>query len=43
VGSEYRKVAPVTPAHPVVPAEASGALRLPIVEITQTHRAVAKP
>lgn len=43
LGSEYRKVAPVTPAHPVVPAEASGALRLPIVEITRSKPAVTKP
>jgi cholesterol oxidase len=43
VGSEYRRVAPVTPQHPVVPAEASGALRLPIVEITQSQPAVTKP
>ncbi len=43
LGSEYRKVAAVTPAHPVVPADAPGALRLPIVEITQPERAVTKP
>ncbi|WP_328329184.1 GMC family oxidoreductase [Kribbella sp. NBC_00382] len=43
LGSEYRNVAPVTPAHPVVPAEAPGALRLPIVEITSAKRAVTKP
>jgi cholesterol oxidase len=33
IGAKYRRVAAVTPAHPVVPAEAPGALRLPIVEI----------
>ncbi|MDX6258328.1 MAG: cholesterol oxidase, partial [Kribbellaceae bacterium] len=33
VGSDYQQVAAVKPAHPVVPAEAPGALRLPIVEI----------
>jgi cholesterol oxidase len=43
VGSEYQKVAAVTPAHPVVPAGAPGALRLPIVGITQPERAVMKP
>ena len=30
VGSAYERVQPVKPAHPVVPAEAPGALRLPI-------------
>ncbi|MET9316874.1 GMC family oxidoreductase [Kribbella sp. NPDC003505] len=30
-GSAYERVQPVQPAHPVVPAEAPGALRLPIV------------
>ncbi|GAA1632418.1 GMC family oxidoreductase [Kribbella alba] len=34
LGSQYRRVAPVTPVRPVVPADAPGALRLPIVEIT---------
>jgi cholesterol oxidase len=43
VGAEYRKVAAVTPKNPVVPAEASGALRLPIVGITNSERAVTKP
>jgi cholesterol oxidase len=42
IGSEYRKVMAVTPAHPVVPADAPGALRLPIVEITN-KQAVTKP
>ncbi|MFC5266475.1 GMC oxidoreductase [Kribbella qitaiheensis] len=40
LGSEYRRVAPVTPVKPVVPAEAPGALRLPIVQIT--NRTTAK-
>jgi cholesterol oxidase len=40
LGSEYRTVAPVIPVEPVVPAEAPGALRLPIVEIT--NRTTAK-
>ncbi len=31
VGSAYQRVRPVKPAHPVVPADAPGALRLPIV------------
>ncbi|MGY1944144.1 GMC oxidoreductase [Nocardia asiatica] len=30
LGSAYRRIAPVAPAHPVVPAAAPGALRLPI-------------
>ncbi|WP_329003323.1 GMC family oxidoreductase [Kribbella sp. NBC_00709] len=30
VGSAYQRVQPVKPAHPVVPADAPGALRLPI-------------
>jgi cholesterol oxidase len=42
VGAEYRKVAAVTPAKPVVPVDAPGALRLPIVAIT-TKRSVTKP
>ncbi|WBQ06473.1 GMC oxidoreductase [Kribbella sp. CA-293567] len=42
-GSEYRRVAAVTPRKPVVPAEAPGALRLPIVEITGPERAVTQP
>ncbi|SUD48994.1 Cholesterol oxidase [Nocardia otitidiscaviarum] len=33
-GAPYRRVRPVAPAHPVVPAAAPAALRLPIVEIT---------
>ncbi len=33
---------PVTPADPVVPADAPAALRLPIVEITK-KQAVTKP
>lgn len=43
LGSKYRKVAAVTPVKPVVPADAPGALRLPIVEITQPKPAVTKP
>jgi cholesterol oxidase len=42
VGTPYRRVAPVVPERPVVPVNAPGALRLPIVEITQ-RRAVTKP
>ena len=41
LGSEYRRVAAVTPVHPVVPADAPGALRLPIVKIT-TKQPVTK-
>ncbi|NYD40772.1 GMC family oxidoreductase N-terminal domain-containing protein [Nocardioides panaciterrulae] len=33
VGSDYRRLAPVTPARPAVPPHAPAALRLPIVEI----------
>ncbi|TCM41890.1 GMC oxidoreductase [Kribbella sp. VKM Ac-2568] len=46
LGSEYRTVAPVTPVRPMVPAEAPGALRLPIVEITNrtaTKQTVTEP
>ncbi|WP_086820956.1 GMC family oxidoreductase [Allokutzneria sp. NRRL B-24872] len=32
-GAEYRRVRPVAPRGPVVPAEAPGALRLPVVEV----------
>ncbi|QFZ23408.1 GMC family oxidoreductase [Saccharothrix syringae] len=32
-GEGYRRVAPVLPRHPAVPADAPGALRLPIVEV----------
>ncbi|ACZ31050.1 glucose-methanol-choline oxidoreductase [Xylanimonas cellulosilytica DSM 15894] len=35
-GSAYARVAPVAPLHPVVPASAPGALRLPLVEIRHT-------
>ena len=34
LGSTYQRLAPVAPAHPVVPDSAPGALRLPIVSIT---------
>ncbi|WP_028933176.1 GMC oxidoreductase [Pseudonocardia spinosispora] len=33
VGSEYRRLKPVRPNRPAVPAEATGALRLPIVDV----------
>ncbi|RYU15627.1 GMC family oxidoreductase N-terminal domain-containing protein [Nocardioides iriomotensis] len=33
-GSPYQRLAPVPPAHPVVPADAPGALRLPIVQVS---------
>lgn len=37
-GEPYRRVAPIAPAHPVVPADAPGALRrLPLVEIRHTE------
>ncbi len=34
LGAPYRRVSPVRPRHPVVPEDAPGALRLPIVEIS---------
>ncbi|OXR45097.1 Cholesterol oxidase [Nocardia cerradoensis] len=34
LGAPYRRLAPVSPTAPVVPADAPGALRLPIVDIT---------
>src|SRR5690606_35322484 len=34
LGEPYRRVAPVRPRNPAVPADAPAALRLPIVEIT---------
>ncbi|MFB4305780.1 GMC oxidoreductase [Actinomadura sp. GTD37] len=34
LGARYRRVAPVAPKNPAVPAEAPAALRLPIVDIT---------
>jgi len=42
LGSAYERIQPVKPAHPVVPADAPGALRLPIVEINQ-KQPVTKP
>jgi cholesterol oxidase len=42
VGAAYERVQPVKPDHPVVPADAPGALRLPIVEITP-KQSVIKP
>jgi cholesterol oxidase len=34
IGSAYRRIEPVTPRHPAVPAAAPGALRLPIVGVS---------
>ena len=34
VGTEYQRLAPVPPKHPVVPADAPAALRLPIVGVS---------
>jgi cholesterol oxidase len=34
LGAPYQRLAPIPPAHPVVPAAAPGALRLPIVRVT---------
>ncbi|MEV4260874.1 GMC family oxidoreductase [Kribbella sp. NPDC049584] len=39
IGSAYRRVQPVKPSHPVVPADAPGALRLPIIP----KQSVTKP
>jgi len=33
-GSGYQRLAPISPAHPVVPADAPGALRLPITPVS---------
>ncbi|ADB35023.1 glucose-methanol-choline oxidoreductase [Kribbella flavida DSM 17836] len=41
-GTPYRRVAPVQPARPVVPVNAPGALRLPIVQITSAQHPVTK-
>ncbi|MFB6721959.1 GMC oxidoreductase [Kribbella sp. NPDC056345] len=37
VGKSYERLQPVTPVSPVVPADAPGALRLPIVQISTKH------
>jgi cholesterol oxidase len=42
LGTPYERVTPVVPGRPVVPADAPGALRLPIVGITN-QQAVTKP
>ena len=42
VGSPYRRTQTVKPAHPVVPADAPGALRLPIIPIAP-KQSVTKP
>ncbi|MEU7634143.1 GMC family oxidoreductase [Nocardia sp. NPDC049220] len=39
VGSGYRRIAPIAPAQPVVPASSPAALMLPIVEVKQTPAA----
>ncbi|OLR90569.1 GMC family oxidoreductase [Actinokineospora bangkokensis] len=41
-GLGYARVAPVEPARPAVPADAPGALRLPIVDISRNGRSIAK-
>jgi cholesterol oxidase len=35
LGTPYRRVAPVRPAHPTVPVDAPAVLRLPIVEVRE--------
>ncbi|MEZ0363841.1 GMC oxidoreductase [Mycobacterium sp. pUA109] len=40
LGTGYRRIAPVTPRHPTVPASAPGALRLPIVDINRKDTAL---
>ncbi|MGC4941106.1 GMC oxidoreductase [Kribbella sp. DT2] len=42
IGTPYQRVAPVVPGRPVVPVDAPGALRLPIVEITNKQQPVTK-
>jgi cholesterol oxidase len=42
LGAAYQRVQPVKPRRPVVPEDAPGALRLPIVKITK-KQAVTKP
>lgn len=37
IGQPYQRVAPVAPAQPVVPADAPGALRLPIVSVVHSR------
>ncbi|MET9328353.1 GMC family oxidoreductase [Tsukamurella sp. NPDC003166] len=39
-GEPYRRIAPVAPRQPVVPASAPGALRLPIVEIRRGEQVI---
>jgi cholesterol oxidase len=34
IGAPYRRIAPVAPGHPVVPADAPAALRLPVVAVS---------
>ncbi len=34
IGAPYRRIAPVAPRHPVVPADAPAALRLPVVAVS---------
>ncbi len=38
-GQPYRRIAPIEPKNPVVPVDAPGALRLPVVEVK--HSGVA--
>jgi len=41
-GTGYRRIAPVAPARPAVPADAPGALRLPIVDIRTNGKSTLK-
>ncbi|MCG8919025.1 GMC family oxidoreductase [Actinokineospora sp. PR83] len=41
-GTGYRRIAPVAPVHPAVPADAPGALRLPIVDIRTNGKSTLK-
>lgn len=43
LGAGYRRIAPVAPRRPVVPESAPGALRLPLVSITNGGKAVPAP
>lgn len=41
-GDQYRRIAPIPPINPVVPPDAPGALRLPIVEIRSSGAAAVE-
>jgi len=43
LGAAYRRIDPVAPNHPVVPASAPGALRLPLPQLRPGARAAQAP